>query len=578
MSDQNIEVLESGKKGYGRYPTTDNMIQAIADDMASAAGKRYSIKTILDVGAGDGAFLKSPILRADNNHFTAQGIEKSAEKVCQWNRDITFVGGDFFENTLTNKSAEIIFCNPPHSNYELWAEKVINESYAAATYLVLPSEWQDSERIENALMARNFVATVIFEDNFLTADQRVRAQVDLIRVVAAERLDKEAMIESLRYDSRYEADGIRSGELPFSLHRLDSQDAMSDQISKIFPNLASISEEKEYDYEKMASRKREIFQASGTLVDMVDFYVKDQEQIFENYKKLDSLDTNLFRELNIDIEVIKKTLKERLKELRSSYWEAFIEHYKPIDSRLTRKYRKLLYNEVINDYKDIDFTLSNALTVTSIVFATASEYNNEQVKDFFFDISAPENIKKYKSNQKVFEQDAPRYSSKRKAEHHYTLDYRIIKQSVYNLNTDYWSGQLETHSVMQVIEDICVIAKIVGMSGNIILGLHGHERSVAYGKKITTNIRKDDKVTELFTIKFYKNGNQHLSLSKEFLLRLNIYIGKLLGWVKNPAEAFEEMQESDFTQDEFNTVWNETQVKHLDESDIKAIGFFNTNE
>lgn len=571
---QNIEILKGCDEDYEWYPTTDKMIQAIADDINSAAGGYFSINTLLDVGAGDGRVLKSPILRLRGHSFNLQGIEKSAEQVCRWNRDITFVGGDFFENTLTNKSAEVIFCNPPYGSFELWAEKVILESYAAVNYLILPKRWQNSERIKSALKARDFIATVILEDDFLTADRRARAQVEVLRVVAAERMDKEAMIESLDSMSRYEEEGIRTGKYQFSLHHFKSQDAMSDQFSKVFPNLASITEEQGYNYEKMESRMKEVFHASNTLVDMVDFYVKDQEQIFDNYKKLDALDTNLFRELKIDIETIKKTLKARLKELRLTYWNAFVEHYKPINSRLTAKYRKLLYKEVINEHKDIDFTVSNALIVTSIVLEAANEYNNAQVTDFFYDISATENIKKYKSNQKVFEDGNWRYNSGSKANDRYTLDYRIIKQSIYYLDADYHTGQLEAREVLDVINDICIVAKIVGMSGYITPGIGPYQRSVGYSEKIITSINKGDKSTELLMIKFYKNGNQHLSLSKEFMLRLNIYIGKLLGWVTNAADAFDEMQESEFKQDDFNEIWDETQVENIGNGDIKAIGFF----
>lgn len=573
-TSKHIGTLQASNEDYEWYPTTDEMIEAVAADIERAAGTIGGFNSILDIGAGDGRVIKSEAFKIRGHAVEKYGIEKSAEHVCRWNQDITFIGADFFENTLINKKVDVTFCNPPYSEYELWAEKIIQESYAKVNYLILPKRWENSDRIKTALKSRGYLANVILESDFLTADRRARAHVDVIRILSAERMDKEAMIKSLDRHSHYEEKGIEDGRYLFSMHHMKNEDAMGDQFAKLFPNMATLSERNNFTdkYNQKKEEQAKIFQASNTLVDMVDFYIKDQEKVLDNYKKLNSLDIDLFQELNLDIKTIKNTLEARLKELRLTYWNTFIEHYKPIQSRLTYKYRQHLYSEIINDYKDIDFTITNALTVTSIVIDIAGQYQDKQVTEFFYQLSCQDNIKTYKSNQKVFEKEDWRYKNKNDK---YTLDYRIIKKSIYYVDADYHTGRMNTDKVEQIINDICIVAKLIGMQGNIVHPYCGSSSGgVEYGKKLLTGIRKDDKLEDLFVIKFYKNGNQHLFLSKEFTLRLNIYIGKLLGWVKNAAQAFDEMQQEEFEEGEFSKVWDDTVIKRIGTDDMKAIEFF----
>lgn len=575
-TSKHVETLKACNEDYEWFPTTDEMIEAIAADIKKAAGRIGNYNSLLDVGAGDGRVLKSEMLNAGGFKYGVKkyGIEKSVEHVCRWNREITFVGGDFFENTLTNKEVDVIFSNPPYGEYELWAEKIINESYAKVNYLILPKRWEDSKKIKDALEERGFVATVILESDFLTADRRSRAQVHVIRVTSAKRMDKESMIKSLDYSYHYEEEGINNGTYLFSMHDIKNDDAISDQFEKLFPNMATLSEENDAykaKSEAAAAKRTEIFSSCGTLVDMVDFYIKDQAKVLENYKKLDSLDTDLFRELNLDITTIKNTLTQRLKSLRLTYWNAFIKHYEPINSRLTSKYRELLYSEVINESKAIDFTVTNALTITSIVIDAASQYQDEQVTDFFYKLSCQDNMKAYKSNQKVFEQNGWRYNNK---DDKYTLDYRIIKKTIYHLSESSHASGIASYEVENTIKDICIIAKLVGMHGSMIYPyLGGYYSGVEYGKKVLTGIRNEDKVSDLLVLKFYKNGNQHVFLNKEFTLRLNIYIGKVLGWLQSASQAFDEMQQEEFGKDEFTKIWDDTVVQGIDKGDILALEF-----
>ncbi|WP_339343481.1 DUF4942 domain-containing protein [uncultured Psychrobacter sp.] len=556
--------------------TTDEMLEAIATDISKAAGHIGNYNSVLDVGAADGSVLKSKALALRGYAIKKYGIEKAADQVCGWDDNITFVGGDLFENTLVNKDADVIFSHPPYNEFDLWAEKIINESYAKVNYLILPKQWKESQKITDALQERGFVATVILESDVLNHNQSISLNVDVIRVVSAERMDKDFMIKTLSRNSSYEEEGIRNGKYPFTMHYLPNSGGTRKEFSKLFPNVAKLTtNDSAYkDYVEAAEKakllEKDVFNSNETLADMVDSYIKAQESIFANYKKIDGLGDDLLLELNININIIESKLTERLDALKKSYWNAFAEYYKPINACLTSEYRAKLYSKVIKDNKEIDFTVSNALTVASLVIDAANQYQNEQVLSFFYTLSCQENIKTYKSNQKVFEDGDWRYRNKNDK---YTLDYRFIKCSICGSISD-WNDDIDTDKASDVIQDLCVIAKLVGVKGTIIYpDLRNPDSEVKYGTKLTAGVREGDSTSDLFTIKFYKNGNQHLALSKDFILRLNIYVGKLLGWVTNATQAFDEMQQDEFDNHTFEAVWDETVVKDIKKSDIAALGF-----
>ena len=52
-------------------------------------------------------------------------------------------------------------------------------------------------------------------------------------------------------------------------------------------------------------------------------------------------------------------------------------------------------------------------------------------------------------------------------------------------------------------------------------------------------------------------------LSKELAMRLNIYIGKLLGWVMSAEDAADEMGVKKSERKEFYATFNATQVKSI---------------
>lgn len=97
-------------------------------------------------------------------------------------RDIFVVGSDFKEQTLIDKKVDIVFSNPPYSEYLDWAVKIITEANASIVYLVIPERWSSQDQIIEAVAARKGECGVIGKYDFLSADRRARAVVNVVRV------------------------------------------------------------------------------------------------------------------------------------------------------------------------------------------------------------------------------------------------------------------------------------------------------------------------------------------------------------------------------------------------------------
>ena len=55
--------------------------------------------------------------------------------------DVILLGTDFNQQTVIDKKVDFIFCNPPYSEYDEWAEKIILQGNCNAIALVIPARW-----------------------------------------------------------------------------------------------------------------------------------------------------------------------------------------------------------------------------------------------------------------------------------------------------------------------------------------------------------------------------------------------------------------------------------------------------
>ena len=182
------------------YPTTDQIIAAINHDMGCFFKQRREFPrvsengpSILDIGAGDGETLLK--LKASKRY----AIEKSVPLLDAMPQNISVIGTVFEAQQLIDKQVDVIFCNPPYSQFEQWASKIIREARSRIIYLVVPGRWKKSQEITSALndrlpkwgselsrlmLDRGYSKSVstLGEYDFLTADRAARAKVELVRI------------------------------------------------------------------------------------------------------------------------------------------------------------------------------------------------------------------------------------------------------------------------------------------------------------------------------------------------------------------------------------------------------------
>lgn len=110
-------------------------------------------------------------------------IEKSQTLINAMPKDVFVVGTDFHENFLVDKKADIVFCNPPYSEYVQWTARIINEANANYIYLVIPQRWGNSQGIKKAIKDRKARVKIVGNFSFENAeDRKARANVSLVRI------------------------------------------------------------------------------------------------------------------------------------------------------------------------------------------------------------------------------------------------------------------------------------------------------------------------------------------------------------------------------------------------------------
>lgn len=503
------------------YPTTSEIISIINRDIHAKKSYQTSDLSILDIGAGNGNFFKvleslqpPPKDQYDRSGltFTKYAIEKSPVLIENMEPDIFIIGTDFHEQTLIDKKVDIIFCNPPYSEFEDWAEKIIAESNCKYVYMVIPERWKSNKKISEMLERRNMDFKIIGNTDFLDSEYRqARAKVDIIRFES----------KSMRHNGRnYECEKAD----PFNIW------------FETFFNIKAIPEDDDSKYKKEEQKKAEIknsiIKGQNLIERLEELYGQDMENLFNNYRALEKLDSEIFRELGIDLKNLKGGLKLKIEGLKNLYWQELFDNLESITARLTKASREKLLKK-LTEHTSVDFTASNAYAVVIWAVKNANVYFDKQLLDVYKWMTRPENVINYKSNQRMIKDDW-RYIQDHT---HYTLDYRLIFRCWQNFNSstysdyDYPKGlHKNTHGY---INDILTIAKNLGFDVNE----NTYSFEWSSGKSIDFTYQKG----QFMNIRAYKNGNIHCKIDQEFMKKLNIEAGRLNGWVKSPKEAAEEM-------------------------------------
>ena len=567
--NQLVLELNENNEDYEFYPTTqeivDCLVHKITRKRTFGRGEyECDYSSVLDIGCGNGAFFQKldnteplKVNREEYNYKLLNlryGIEKSSVLWEQIPDSIIMLGSDFHEQTLIDKEVELIFCNPPYSEYEAWAEKIIMQGNCKAIALVIPCRWKDNERITEALKKRNMEAEVLGTFDFLNAERKARAKVDLLLISFVKDFNEIGMYrETVKTD-------------PF--------DVWFNETFKI-----NAEKGKVYDFDNNEQKRQELIAHGDTAEMMVQFYNADMEKLYSNYRQLEKLDADIFRELKVDIPNLKEGLKSRISGLKHLYWNELFRKYNRITKRLTSTGRRKVI-EKLNSNTAIDFTLNNIFQLTMWLIKNSNKLFDSQITAFFLDLCNPETIHRYKSNKRWSDDDW-RYIKDgfngwgdEVAKHKQTLknirlDYRIVVHSYRNFDFSDYSNRVDmTGSCVDFLEDMYIIAENLGFDVVRVLPENRYDLSF-YGWNNFDVFYNDGEERKLFAnVKLYKNGNRHVKFCKPFMQKLNVEMARINGWVQDKSEA---MSELDIPADELAQIWG-TNYKILPQNEVKLLG------
>lgn len=230
---------------------------------------------------------------------------------------------------------------------------------------------------------------------------------------------------------------------------------------------------------------------------------------------------------------VKGALREKIAGLKNKYWKEVFDNLDKMTSRLTSKSREAMLEKLMLA-GNVDFDESNVYSVMIWAVKNANIYFDRQLVEVFKEISDTKGAKPYKSNEH-FKNGTWRSMNNwdlRKGKFGaYTLDYRFVKEGRY-YGGDYGRWDVERRR-WEFITDIMTIANNLGFQTS---STDFYNDNWEGGE--LREIYFDDGL--LFTARLYKNGNIHLKFDQDFMAKLNIEAGRLLGWLTSPKQAEEE--------------------------------------
>ena len=541
-----VNAIKENDEDFEWYPTTQEIVNCVAEWIATHG---EFTNGILDIGCGNGGFFekldKAGYFKGDEykernfnyrirKNYAKYGIEKSYVLSEQLPDDVILLGSDFMTNTLIDKKVDCIFCNPPYSQFETWAEKIIREGNAEKIVLVIPERWKTSGQIKEALFQRKYTAEVIGNFDFSNAERKARAMVDVVAI-----MPDFASYEGKRYNNK----------------ATDPFDLWFDSTFKL-----NAEKQKESEWTETSKRKDEIVAMGDTAENLVKFYNADMQKLYDNYRALERLDADIFKELKVDVGMLKKSLRERLKGLKLLYWDLLFKKYDKLTARLTTKGRDRVVKR-LNDNTAIDFTIENIFQLTMWIIKHSNTLFDEQITDFFFTLARSENIHRYKSNLRWNDSDWKYLKEKCYTYGHYRKD--VAKETLKNIMLDYrvivtdwsnfdmsWCRPRLTESCTNFLYDMSVIAENLGF--NLDFKIPGRYEDIDLSEWGNFDVNTKD--GKLFcNVKLYKNGNKHIKFCKEFMQKLNVEMARINGWIHSKEEAKEAFG---YTDKEINQYWN----------------------
>jgi hypothetical protein len=560
-TNQKIKTLTQNNEDREWYPTTDEILAAMNKDLHQLFDKHglaknfnlgprdkllsytwswdekakkdrhaYYAQSFLDVGAGDGRVLDALTgVNGDIRIDRKYGIEiAKAQADDLINRGVFIIGRDFFKCSLTDKWYSVIFSNPPYSQFKAWAEKLFKEANFAVMYLVLPIRWKGT--LDKQCGMELYDVKPLGEFDFSHADRTARARVNLIRVTH----------KWVKVEDSYRGQPCGSH---FEFGNKNEPDSFERWIAEKVGTFKGKPDEGE---------DAKALKLKGSSIDeLIGGFEQEAKALFDLFKSIGDTPFRIIQALNIDRKSILEIIREDIRALKKRYWRAAFDKLEAVNSRLTQCTRNKLLSEM-EEFNTLDFNEDNLYSIIVWVIKHFNEYADEQLLSAFDAMTSQDYIKAYKSNIR-WVQDNWRYTGKGKPEK-YKLDYRLVVRCYKSCRYD-----------SCVIDDFIVVCRTLGFyisEGSYIDG-------EAYGEEqrfYTVEGRL------AFTARLYKNGNAHLKVNQELMMKFNIEVAKLRKWVNNHAAI---QNEFDLSAEEAIKLWNEPGLLKIGKQDLKLLCYEN---
>jgi len=541
-----IDQVKATNQDFEWYPTTDEMIDVVKSDIYGDSDYIRNSPTILDCGAGDGRVLNA---LTDSSKYA---IEKSKPLLNSLDKNIFVVGTDFHQQTLIDKKVDVVFCNPPYSEFSTWMEKIIKEANAKYVYFIVPTRWLENQSIKDVIEQRDAKYEILGNYDFLNAERAARANVHLLKI---------------KLGSYHQHTKIDPFELWFN-----------DNFTLEINNTDTSKYEQFNDTKDKVKKsvKNELVSGNDTVKALEKLYLRDLEHLMTNYKALEQVSPELMKELDVNMDSVRSALQMKIENLKDIYWKEFFDSVDKITNKLTHKMCDHMLNQ-LNKHTHIDFSVSNAYALTLWAVKNANQYYDDQLIETFERMVEKANIVNYKSNKKTFGNETWRYSIRDAIEKidRYGLDYRIVLERIGGINTSVYDWERRQFNGLKenayhFINDLRVIADNLGYS------VEGQSNASTFEwtsnskcEFFCTDLRTGNLIT-LMEVRAFKNQNLHIKFNQDFMKRLNIEFGRLKGWLKSHGEAADELEVTEeFASECFGT------NHQLGKSTLLMLGFDN---
>lgn len=502
-----LKNIQAANEDFEWYPTTNEIIQCFVGDVFKSVSS-YRRFSVLDVGAGDGRVLTS--IKTSSPSSTCIAIEKSrVHSIGFEEKGIEFAGADFWECNLLSKSVDVVFCNPPYSEFGAWVNRILKELKSELYYFVIPERWEEQPWVKDTIHVRGLKYDILGEFNFLNAERVARCKVNLVRFKSLPKSGKAPY--EIFFDENFSFKNPKNNEPKISLEE----------------EVLSITK----------SSKRNIVEV------LCEKKINRSKELFENLRSISNLDPFILNELNVSKESLSSLVTSKIENLDREYWSILFNEMGEIKRRLTHKNRYEFAEKLSSGLK-VDFNMENVYHVVSQVLLSAAKMSESQFIDIYERFFDNVNIELYKSNKRVINEDKKCYRNE------YVAHYGELKLKVGNrivcsyAGMDHFFKERISDSTRTLLEDLIVIA--IGLNFNVgeLKKIDGNTHMASFVDPV------DNQEHALFIAKTHKIGTTHFKFNTRFIQAMNIRYGALKGWITSESDAAKEfdMEEKDVKQ------------------------------